>query len=117
MTEGKLYHTSTNKVLLTNLCIPDSFFAKAKGLIGKKSLDENQGLWLKPCSSIHTFFMSIDIDVIYLNRNMVIQKIDHRVRPWRLPMPSFRSHSVIEIKAGQAQKHHLKKGDTLYVGS
>jgi len=114
---AQLRHQTTNEIVLSNLQIPKTFYKKAKGLIGTKEMDENFGLWLKPCSSIHTFFMSIAIDVIYLDRALKIQRIDHQIQPWRVPRPAFGSHSVIEIKAGAAKKNNLSIGDQLHVGS
>ena len=50
-----------------NLVIAKSFFKKLSGLMFKKEINEN--LIFIHCSSIHTFFMKNNIDVIFFDKN------------------------------------------------
>ena len=49
--------------------------------MGKRNVD--YGLLLIPCKSIHTFFMKINIDVVYFDKAMTIVDIDRDMKPWR----------------------------------
>ena len=40
--------------------------------MGKKSFDGFSGLLLLPCDQIHTFFMKMNIDAVYLDHNMKV---------------------------------------------
>ena len=113
----RLYKTTdTNAELLVDqLELADSFFTRAKGLLGKKDLPSNQGLWIKPCRDIHTFFMRFAIDCIFLNNKMQIIRIAADVTPFKLIGPYWKSTSVIELNSGFAQTKNLKVGDQLYV--
>lgn len=82
------------------ILIASSFLARATGLFGlseqqngirpsKLSAVEYQpdlilGLLIKPCSSIHTFFMDYPIGVLYLDKNGVVLKVVHELKPWRV---------------------------------
>lgn len=64
-----------DKVILTDLSRAETFSSRLKGLMGKE-ITKSEGLLIKPCSSIHTFFMKMPIDVIFLNEDdEVIHKI------------------------------------------
>lgn len=105
------------QVLISRLEIADSFFSRAKGLLGTQALPTEQGLWIYHCNSIHTFFMKYAIDCVFVNKNMVVKKIYLNVKPWRMTWPAWGSDSVIEVAGGEVSKWNLKVGDQLYVGN
>jgi len=59
------------------------------GLMGRRGLDPGHGLLIKPCSSIHMFFMRFPIDVVFLDRDNVVVKVVHGIKPWRMAMGEF----------------------------
>ena len=94
-----------------------SFFERGKGLLGRESMNEGYGLWIKPCNNIHTFFMKFKIDCVFLDERLVIQKIASNIKPFRVAGPVWKARSVIELKAGTVEKWKLAVGDQLYVVS
>jgi len=113
----RLYKTtdSNAELLLDQLQLADSFFSRAKGLLGREKLADNQGLWIKPCRDIHTFFMKFSIDCVFLDRRMQIVRIAPGVSPFRLVGPFWKSESVMEFQSGFVETKKLKVGDQLYV--
>ena len=65
-----MFNQTKNKTLVSNLSVADSFRTRAQGLIGRSSMDDNEGMWFPNSNWIHTLFMSMPIDVIYLNKKM-----------------------------------------------
>lgn len=112
----KLIHPRGD-VLLPQLEIAESFSSRAIGLLGRSSLPEGRGLWIRPGNSIHTFFMKFSIDCIFLNRKMQVEKVVYDVRPGRLILPIWGAHSVIEVASGVGRNMNLSKGDTLHVSN
>jgi uncharacterized protein len=112
--------TLTNKtkksMLLNELSVATSFYSRAKGLIGTKNLSQEKGIWFPKTNWIHTFFMSIPIDVIYLDKSFKVKKVDHSLKPWKLASPVFGADSVIEVSAGWALNKNIEIGDLLDVG-
>ena len=110
----------TNQTKQTNmfsqLKVADTFGTRAKGLIGKRSMNQDEAVYFPKCNWIHTFFMSMPIDVIYVDKKMKVRKIQKNLKPWRWPAPVFTAHSVIEMAAGRIQADFVEVGDTLYVG-
>lgn len=103
-------------LLCNNMDIAQSFKKRLLGLIGTKSLPESSALYIPRCNWIHTFFMSYSIDVIYLDKQQKVCKIDHSLKPWRLAAPVFTARSVVEMPSGKAKKLNLKIGEELHVG-
>lgn len=101
--------------LCTRLKTAESFATRTVGLIGTRDMKDYALLFPK-CNWIHTFFMSIPIDVIYVDKKMKIKKIDHSLQPWRMPLPVLSASTVIEVEAGLAEKFNLQVGEELHVG-
>lgn len=77
--------------------------ARRDGLAGLPELPEDWGLWIAPCRSIHTVGMRFPLDLIWLDCDDVVVRVDHDVPP-RRQRTCWRSRSVIEVPAGQADR-------------
>lgn len=95
-----------------NIAVYDakSYFTRLRGLIGR-ALAEGEGLMLTPCSQIHTFFMGYAIDVVYLDKQGRVLKIEPEVPPGRIQKTVRGSKHVLELRAKGAAG--LKQGDIL----
>lgn len=105
--------TVDNKVILKNVSIADNFFSRFKGLMGKSNIDDNIGLMIIPCNSIHTFFMKFNIDVIFIDLNSKVVDVYIDLAPWKISKIYKDAKFVIEGKSGTFAK--LKKGDQIIV--
>ena len=90
-----------------------SFWSRGKGLIGCKSLPEGSGLVIRPCGSIHMFFMSIPLDVLHLDRDGRVLRVLAGIKPWRLGPIVRGGKSVVELPAGTAARTATVAGDSI----
>lgn len=97
------------------IAVADTSLTRFMGLMGKRSLAAGSGLWITPSSGVHTFWMRMSIDVVALDRNLRVIKIGHAVRPWRISGLSLKTHSVLELPAGQIRACGIEVGDTLKI--
>ena len=86
------------------LRIAASFAARAVGLLAQRYAAPYEGLWLKPCRAIHTVGMQRAIDVVFLDRQEVVTKVVHNLRPNRVAW-CWRAYSVVELPAHFCQSH------------
>ena len=93
--------------------VADTPLARVKGLLGKKELALHHALILKPCNSIHTFFMQFPIDVLFMDRNNAVVAALSDVQPFRLSRLYYNAHCVIELPAGTIAATSTTAGDTL----
>lgn len=100
---------------IATLEIARNAWSRMRGLLGRDRLDEDHGLWILKCNSIHTFFMKFAIDVVFVDRQQVVRKTIRGVKPGRVVLPVWRANSVIEFAEGFLLKHPLKVGEKLNV--
>jgi uncharacterized membrane protein (UPF0127 family) len=101
-----------NVVLADRASIAETSADRRKGLLGRESLDNGEGLWIVPCESIHTFFMNFAIDVVFLSRRGEVLKIRPNMTQWKIAL-SLRAHSVLELPAGILNRTGTVVGDHL----
>lgn len=85
---------------------------RAIGLLGSSTLPPDEGLWLKPCKSIHTFFMRYPIDVLFLDSEGTIVHQESLV-PWRISRWVSRAEGVLEVAAGTLGKTQTQPGQRI----
>ena len=89
-------------------------FTRFRGLMGRRSLGEAEGLLLDPASSIHTHFMRFAIDAVFLDRDARVTHIAVALRPWRIASRRG-SKQVLELPAGASRAAGIEPGDRLVV--
>ena len=114
---ARLENKTKNKTISENLLIADSFFGRGIGLMGRSSLPEGHGLWLKPGNSIHTCFMKFPIDCVFVDQELKVKALRADVAPWKFLWPVWSARSVFEFPAGTIRRQGIEEGDLLYVGS
>lgn len=102
-----------NRIIADNVVLASRFLQRARGLLFSKPLEEGTGLWIKPCNSVHTFFMTYSIDVIFLDKDMRVVSIIEDMSPGRISRIEKGAQSVLELPAKTVQKFHLTVGKKL----
>lgn len=92
-----------------------TFFTRLAGLMGKKELKVNEGMLLRPCSSIHTCFMKFAIDVVFLDGEYRVVELINNMSPWRFSSHNKSAKQVLELRAGTVDRFGIKKGTILEV--
>jgi uncharacterized membrane protein (UPF0127 family) len=93
--------------------LAETFWARFRGLMGRASLEEGEGLVLKGEKSIHTFFMRFPIDVIYVNDEWRVVRVDPAMSPNRVGPLVLWAAYVLELPAGVIQTSGTAVGDQL----
>ncbi len=90
----------------------DSFFSRLFGLIPRRSIGEDEGLWLEPCAMIHMCFMRFPIDAVFLDRELRVLRVIRDLRPWRFSPWVRGARGVLELPSGRSSGR-LLPGDAL----
>jgi len=99
-------------VRVARVGMAESFWTQFRGLMLRRSLPDDEGLFFDGCNSIHMFFMLIAIDVVYLDADDRVVRIVAGLRPWRLSWCRG-ARAVLELAAGRAAEVRLEVGDRL----
>ena len=105
----------TQKVLIPNLHVAATTWARMQGLIGRSSLPINEALLIPRCNSVHTFFMRFAIDLVFVDAQMVVRKVVPNVKPRRVLLPVWQAKHVIEFSAGFLEINPIQIGERLHV--
>lgn len=111
----KIYNSTKNNLIAGDVKIAKNFFTRSIGLLSRKNLSEDEALIIRPCSSIHTFFMKFKIDVIFVDKNNKIIALYENVEKNKILPIHLTSKYVIELAAGRVHDKNIKKNDVLLV--
>jgi uncharacterized membrane protein (UPF0127 family) len=102
------------RVVCEHLLVAARPLRRMRGLLGRSGLNESEGILLRPAGSIHTFFMRFAIDVVFLDRDLVVIGIEPSLEPWRTAGRRG-SKAVVELASGECERRGIEVGDTLTV--
>lgn len=83
-----------------------------RGLLGRARLEQDEGILLRPASSIHMWFMRFAIDAVFLDAENRVLRIAADLRPWRVAACRG-AKAVVELAAGECARVGLRPGDLL----
>ena len=109
----RIVNQTRDTVLATTGRLADTFWLRLRGLLGRNSLKEGEGLVLVGEKSIHTLFMKFPIDVVYIDKNYQVIRIDENMIPYRLGPLITRSAYVLEVAVGTIVETATRVGDQL----
>lgn len=109
--EIKLIDKKSKKVILTDIKIADNFYSRLIGLLGKSSLDRGQGLIIKPCKSVHSFFMRFPIDVAFIDKHNKICFLMNSMQVNKISPFVITASYVIEAPSGTFKSTKVRIGD------
>ncbi len=83
------------------------------GLIGRTHVGDDEGMLFERCASIHTFFMRMPIDVVFLDADRRVIRAVPNVAPWRPIVGCKAARAVLELAAGSIRRRGICLGDVL----
>ena len=104
--------TDSGLPIATKVELADTWWKRFKGLQFRKPQPDEHAILLRPCSSIHTFWMRFSIDVVFIDEASRAIEVVRAVRPWRVVIPGTRSVAVLEMTSGSLPEQ-LTAGDAL----
>lgn len=105
------------KTAALGAALADTFFSRFMGLMFLPFFGPGDGLILRPCGAIHTWFMRFIIDAVFLDRENRVVDIARNLPPRRFFFPAGRTHTVIELPGGTLECCGIRIGDTVEMES
>ncbi len=110
-----IYNQTKETFLAFRVKVADSVFSRMVGLLGKRSLEPESGVWIVPCNSIHTIGMLFTIDVVLVDKNLKVVGLHEFIRPFSITRPNLSAESVIELPPHTIFKSGTTVGDQLVI--
>ena len=109
-----IYNKTRETFLAFRVKVADTTLGRMVGLLGKRSLEPDGGVWIVPCNSVHTVGMLFRIDVLFVDKNFKVVGMRELLRPFWVTM-AFRAQSVIELPPHAIFRSGTKVGDQLEI--
>ena len=98
------------RIVCDSVTVADSAFRRLRGLLGRRALPAGEGIVLRPAWSIHTGFMQFSIDVVFIDAEQVVMRVEQGLRPFRTA--SCRgAREIVELAPGECERRGLGPGD------
>lgn len=97
----KVLNMTKNLAVSGEAARADTFTTRLFGLIPRKAIGAEEGLWLEPCAMIHMCFMRFAIDAVFLDRDLKVLRVIESMRPWSFSPWVAGARGVLELPAGR----------------
>jgi uncharacterized membrane protein (UPF0127 family) len=111
---GTIVDTRRGRVVCERCVVARNPWTRLKGLLGSRELSSQEGLLLRPTSSIHTCFMRFAIDAVFLDRSLTVIDVVPGMGRWRIAARRG-ARAVLELRAGECERRGIRPGDRLSV--
>jgi len=110
-----VYNTTRETFLALRVKVADSILGRLVGLLGRRSLKPDSGVWIVPCNSIHSIGMLMTFDAVMVDKDFKVVSVNELVSPFRILWPKRRAESVIELPAHTIFRSRTEVGDQLMI--
>jgi len=110
----RLANQTRDSVICQKCGVADNMFTRGRGLLGKSSLPEGEGILLIPGTSIHMFGMKFALDIIFLTKENIVTDFIENIAPGKLYVAKANSgkpHAAVELPVGVIAQTGTQIGD------
>lgn len=109
----KLMRPDTGFVLADRVLLAQTFWRRLRGLLFTDRFPEGCCLFLKPCRSVHTFWMRYDIDVLHVDGQLRVTGMEPKLAPGKRGICFRYTEAIIELPAGTIERSCIQVGQAL----
>jgi uncharacterized membrane protein (UPF0127 family) len=110
-----VYNKTRETFLAFRVKVADSIAGRLTGLLGRRSLAPDSGVWIVPANAVHTIGMLFSFDLVLIDKDFKVVGLRELVRPFRITRPNFRAESVLELPAHSIFRSRTQVGDQLVI--
>ncbi len=115
MTMWLVRNATTGRVLAWRVRRADGWFERAVGFLPRTRIAPEEGLWFERCHAVHTLGMRVPIDMVFLDKENRVVRIEPNVLPHKLMVTAKHAHTVAEFGPGFVAANPLNVGDRLEI--
>ena len=110
-----VFNQTKETFLAFKVQVGDSIVGRLIGLLGKRSLAPDSGLWIYPANAVHTIGMLFTFDLVLVDKDFKVVGLRELLRPFSITRPNFRAESAIEVPAHTIFRSRTEIGDQLVI--
>jgi uncharacterized protein len=107
-----LRNLTRNTIVAEQPLLASLWWVRARGMIGRefKGFD---AFILPGCNAVHTWFMTKSLDLIFLNKERRVLRIENEAKPWKMFFGPSSARTVIELPPGRLCAISVSPDDVL----
>jgi uncharacterized membrane protein (UPF0127 family) len=112
----RVTNQTKQQVLCARCAVARTLLTRVRGLLGRTGLDDDEGLLIEPCPSIHMFGMKFPLDVVFITRENVVTDFVENIAPGKAYVAKAnagKARSAIELPVGTIAATSTQIGDQL----
>ena len=100
-----------NTVLIDHGEVAQSVWARMRGLLGHRPLQDGEGLLLPGEKAIHMVGMTFALDIVFIDAKGHVVHLMQNIRPMQFSPFVWRAQDVLEIPVGAIERTQTTIGD------
>jgi uncharacterized protein len=115
-----LRRVDPDQVIADRVTVAGSYWDRLRGLMGRASLVEGEGLFLPGTTGVHMLFMRFPIDCLFVGEARdgirTVLAVRPNLQPWRGVVWHVRgARGVVELPVGTLDAHGVNVGDRVHL--
>ena len=108
-----LRNLTKGSIVADNVARADSLWQRLAGLLGRRSIEPDDGLWFDNCYAIHTVGMRSRVDVVFLTKDQRVMHVRYSVPRYSIAVGCLGAQTVVELGEAPEGKRDIAIGDEL----
>jgi len=110
-----MIHNITKQTIISaETFYAENILTRARGMIGR-NFGEFDGMLFENCHAIHTMFMTINLDVIFVDDSYKICSLYESLSTWLPLVRDSKAKTVIELPVGTIARAKCQIGDAVNI--
>ena len=110
-----VYNQSRETFLAFRVKVADSVLGRLVGLLGRRSLPRDSGVWIVPGNAVHTIGVMFSFDLVLIDKNFKVVGLRELVHPFTITRPNLRAESALQLPAHSIFCSRTQIGDQLRI--
>jgi len=110
-----VYNKTRETFLAFRVKVADSVLGRLVGLLGRRSMQRDSGVWIVPGNAVHTIGVMFSFDLVLIDKTFKVVGLRELVHPFTITRPNFRAESVLELPAHAIFCSRTQIGDQLLI--
>src|SRR6266705_1408353 len=110
-----VYNKTRETFLAFRVTVADSITGRLGGLLGRRAMRRDSGVWIVPGNAVHTIGVMFSFDLVLIDKNFKVVGRRELVHPFTITRPNFRAESVLELPAHAIFRSRTRIGDPLVI--
>ena len=109
-----VYNKTKETFLSFRVQVADSVLSRLIGLLGRRSLKPDGGVWIVPANAIHTVGMLFSFDLVMIDKDFKVVNVKELVRPFRVVCPNCAPKASSNCRAHHFPEPHRSRRPTCH---